>query len=121
MMLEVAVALRRRALRRLARHGGRARRHDNGRLGVALGDAGVNTILVVSAIAREGGHRPRHLVEQGTGLGAVIDVVGGHRGGQAAARPWSGDLQGGGPAAEGGVVRHREIEPVAPPVCETPD
>ena len=27
----------------LARHGGRARRHDDGRLGVARGDAGVNT------------------------------------------------------------------------------
>src|SRR3954447_22490623 len=41
-MLEVAVALRRRALGRLTRHGGRARWHNNGRLGVALGDAGVN-------------------------------------------------------------------------------
>src|SRR5215210_7378535 len=75
--LEVAVALRRIALGRLARHGSRARRHDDLRLGVALGDAGVNTVLVVRAIGRDGGHRPRHLVEQGTGLGAVIDVVGG--------------------------------------------
>src|SRR5919205_1124875 len=80
-VLEVAVALRRLALSRLARHGGRARRHDDGRLGMALGDAGVNTLLIVSAIARERGHRPRHLVEQGTGLKAVIDVVGGQRGG----------------------------------------
>src|SRR4051812_24976178 len=77
--LEMAVALRRRTLGRLAQHGGRARRHDHLRLGVALGDAGVNTILVVSAIAREGGYRPRHLVEQGTGFGAVIPVGGGQR------------------------------------------
>ena len=26
------------------------------------------------------------------------------------ARPWAGHLQGGGPSAQGGVVRHREIE-----------
>src|SRR5215207_9273543 len=58
-----------------------ARRHDDLRLGVARGDAGVHTILVVSAITREGGHRPRHVVEQGTGLGAVIHVGGGQRGG----------------------------------------
>src|SRR4051794_10145578 len=44
-MLEVAVPLGRRALSCLARHGGRARRHNNGRRGVALGDAGVNTVL----------------------------------------------------------------------------
>ncbi len=80
-VLEVAVALRRRVLHRLARHGGRARRHDDGRLGVAFGDAGVSTVLVVSAIAGERGQRARHLVEQGTGQGAVIDVVGGQRGG----------------------------------------
>src|SRR3954468_18460203 len=78
-VLEVAVALRRRALRRLARHRGRARRHDDGRLGVALGDAGVNTILVVSAITRERGHRSCHLVEQGTDLRTVIYILGGQR------------------------------------------
>jgi hypothetical protein len=37
--------------------------------------------LVLSAITRERGHRSRHLVEQGTGLGAVIDVGGGQHGG----------------------------------------
>src|SRR4051794_39982794 len=69
------------ALGRLTGQGGRAGRHDNGRLGVALGDAGVNPVLIVRAIARERGHRPRHLIEQGIGLGAVIDVVGGQPGG----------------------------------------
>ena len=78
----MAVALRRRALRRLARHGRRAWRHDDGRLGVALGDAGVDAVLVVRAVAREGGHGPRHLIEQGTGLGAVVHVVGGQRPGR---------------------------------------
>src|SRR5215203_1649571 len=80
-VLEVAVALRRIVFSRLARHGARARRHDDLRLGVALGDAGVSTVLIVRAIGRERDHRPRHLVEQGTGLGAVIDVVGGQCGG----------------------------------------
>ncbi len=50
--LEVAVALRRRTLGRLARRGSCTRRHDDGRLRVALADAGVNTVLVVSAIGR---------------------------------------------------------------------
>src|SRR3954471_19052925 len=68
--LEVAVALRRRALRRLARHRTRARRHDDGRLGVALADAGVNTILIVRTVAGERGDRAVHLVQQGTNLGA---------------------------------------------------
>src|SRR3954453_7496770 len=43
--------------------------------------ARVVPVLVVRTIPREGGHRPRHLVEQGTGLGAIIDVGGGQRGG----------------------------------------
>src|SRR4051794_41432765 len=45
-VLEVAVALRRRALSRLARHGGRAGRHDDGPLWMALRESGVNTPLV---------------------------------------------------------------------------
>src|SRR4051812_42457234 len=67
-MLEVAVARRRIALGRLTRHGGRARRHDNGRLGGALGGAGVNTVLIVRAIARDGGHRPRVSLVSSGGL-----------------------------------------------------
>src|SRR5215207_6086081 len=46
-VLEVAVALRRFAFSRLARHDSRTRRHDDLRLRMALGDAGVNTILIV--------------------------------------------------------------------------
>ena len=47
----MAVPLGRLGLGRRAGHGGRARRHDDGRLGVALGDAGVNAVLVVRAVA----------------------------------------------------------------------
>src|SRR3954470_4679777 len=58
-----------------------ARWHDDGRFGVTLGDAGVDAVLVVSAITRERGHRSRHLVEQGANLGAIIGIMGGqHRG-----------------------------------------
>src|SRR4051794_25947367 len=67
-------------LGRRAGHGGRARWHDDGRFGVALGDAGVNTVLVVRAVARNRGDLAVHLVEQGTNLRAVIHVVGGQRG-----------------------------------------
>src|SRR5215207_604129 len=55
--------------------GTRAWRLDDGRRGMALTDAGVNAILVVRAVTRKRGHRPCYLVEQGTGLGAVIPVV----------------------------------------------
>ncbi len=55
--LAVASALRGRVRGRLARHGGCAWRDDGGCLGVALGDAVANTILVVSAVAGKRGHR----------------------------------------------------------------
>ncbi len=45
-VLRVAVALGRCGLGRVARHGGRAWRDDDGRFRVALGDAGVNAVLV---------------------------------------------------------------------------
>ncbi len=79
-VLEMAVALRGRALGRLARHGGRARRDNHGRFRVALGNAGVNTVPVVGAVAGEGGHRARDLVERGTGLRRVVDIFGGQGG-----------------------------------------
>ena len=48
-VLEVAVPLRRCALSRVAGHRGRTRRDDDGRFRMALGDAGVDAILVVRA------------------------------------------------------------------------
>ena len=62
-VLEMAVPLRGRGLGCVARHRGRAWRDNDRRLGVALGHNGVNTVLVVTAIAGERGHRARDLVE----------------------------------------------------------
>src|SRR4051812_33088057 len=78
--LEVAVPLRRRSLGRLARYRRRARRDDDLRLGVALGHVGVNALLVVRAVRREGGDRVRDLVEQGADLGGVVLAAVGQRG-----------------------------------------
>src|SRR4051812_34802666 len=75
----MAVTLGWRALGRLARHRGRAGRHNDGRLGMALGDAGVDSFLIVGPVTRERSDRTRDLVEQGANLGAVIHVVGGQR------------------------------------------
>src|SRR4051812_36235422 len=57
-----------------------ARWHDDGRLGMALADAGVGTFLVIRPVTREGGNRTRDLVQQGADLRAIIHVVGGQRG-----------------------------------------
>src|SRR4051812_13309536 len=56
-MPKVAVALRGRGLGRVARHRGRARRHDDGRLGVAVRDRPVHVLAVVGAVAGERGDR----------------------------------------------------------------
>ncbi len=60
--------------------GGRARGHDDGRRGMALGDAGVDAFLVVRPVAGERGDLAVHLVEQGTALGGVVHVAVGQRG-----------------------------------------
>src|SRR3954463_8978916 len=78
--LQVAVTLCGRGLGRVAGHRRRARGRDDGRLGMALGDAGVDAFLVVRTVAGERGDLAVHLVQQGTDLGAIIDVVGGQRG-----------------------------------------
>ena len=49
--LDVAVSLRRCASGRAARHRGRTLRDDDGRFGMALGEAGVNAILVYTPSA----------------------------------------------------------------------
>src|SRR5215211_5233407 len=55
--LEVAVALGRRGLGRRAGHGCGARWYDDGCFGMALGDAGVDALLVVRPVAGERGDR----------------------------------------------------------------
>src|SRR3954447_22756190 len=166
--LQVAVPPRRRGLGRGAGHGGRARRNDDDRLGMALGHVGVNALLVVRAVRREGGDRVRDWVQQGADLGGVVFVAVGQGGGHdpaglgvhaemelpprpaplgavlldqpraravelqpravdqqvhgagiaasaairtVAARLRPRHLQRLGPAAQGGVVRHGEVEP----------
>src|SRR3954468_20675382 len=55
--LKMAVPLGGRARGRLARHRGYARRDDDGGLRMALGYVGVNALLVVRAVRRDGGDR----------------------------------------------------------------
>src|SRR4051795_4916842 len=74
--LQVAVPLRRRSLGRGAGHGGRTWWDDDGRLGMALADAGGDAVLVVRAVAYDGGHCACDLVEQGANQRAVIGIVG---------------------------------------------
>jgi len=52
-VLQVAVPLRGRSFGRVARHGGRARRDNHGRVRMALGDVVINAVLVVAAVAGE--------------------------------------------------------------------
>ena len=140
----------------VARHRIRSRRHDDGRIGMARRDFGIDVVAIVGAVAGEGGHRPLHLVEQGADLRAIIGIlVGQHRRDdpagvgvrremqlspgpappgavlldqplaraaelqpravhqqvhRPAARLRPRHLQRLGPAAQGGVVRHGEIE-----------
>ncbi len=77
--LKVAVALRGRGRGRAARHRRGARRHNHRRFWMALGDAVVDAVLVVSAVGNERGHRSRNLIKQGADLGAVVDLLGGQQ------------------------------------------
>ncbi len=76
---EMAVALRGRGLGRVARHRGGARRHDDGGIRVAGADAGGDALLVVGAVAREGGQRALDPVEQGADLRAVVHIPSGQQ------------------------------------------
>src|SRR3954449_3886253 len=82
----MAVALCGGRLGRLARHGRGAWWDDDGRLGMALADAGGDAVLVVRAVACDGGHCACDLVEQGANLRAVIPIVAGERRGDDPAR-----------------------------------
>src|SRR5215213_4055632 len=75
------VALCGRGVGRVAGHSRRARRHDDGRLWVALGDTAVDTLLIIRPVASQRGDRAVDLVEQGTNLRAIIGIlVGQYRG-----------------------------------------
>ena len=73
---------------------------------MALGHAGVNAVLAISAVGGERGHHARDLVEQGADLGAVADLLGRERGGDdLAALGIQADMQfSPGPARLGAVL-----------------
>jgi len=77
----MAVALCRCGLGRITRHRVRAWRHNDGRFWMTLSHAGGNVLLVVGAVAGEGGERVLDLVEQGAHLRAIVHVLGGQQGG----------------------------------------
>src|SRR5271170_7715816 len=68
-----------RILGRLARHATRTRRHNDRRIGMAGSDLVVDAALVVCTIAGQRSDGIINLVEQGTDLRAVIDIIGGQR------------------------------------------
>src|SRR6185369_6535057 len=63
----------------LARNRTRTRWHDDRGFGMTGSDLAVDGVLVVCAIAGERGDGTIDLVEQGTDLRAVIDIIGGQR------------------------------------------
>src|SRR6202043_1760554 len=65
-----------RGLGRLARHRIRPRWHDDRGVGMAGGDLAVDAVLVVCAVAGERSDGIVNLVEQGTDLRAVIEIIG---------------------------------------------
>ncbi len=100
-VLEVAVALCRLALGRVARHGRHARWHDHVRRGMALSDAAVNAVLVVGTVARERLQRSCCLVKHSVDLGRVVRVFGDQRRGQ--------DLTGAGVHAQVSIRHDRRV------------
>jgi len=103
-VLQVAVPLCWCGLGHLARHGVCARRDNHGRFRMALGDVGVNAILVVGAVAGERRYRARDLVKQGTGLGRVVQVLGSQRAGHDPA----------------GAGVHAQVQHAPRPACRRP-
>src|SRR5438270_5223910 len=75
--LQMPVTRSGRRLGGLARHRIRARWHDDRGFGMTGSDRAVDAVLVVCAIAGERGDGTIDLVEQGTDLRAVIDIIGG--------------------------------------------
>ena len=79
MCWKCSVALCRCGLGRVTRHGRCAWRNNDGRFWMTAGDAGGNALLVVGAVASEGGERALDLVQQGAHLRAVVHVLGGQQ------------------------------------------
>jgi len=72
-------SLARRRFGRGAQHGAGPWRRDHSSAGMLWGHLSGDAVLVVGTIGRERGGRDRGLLEQGPGLGGVIDLVRGQR------------------------------------------
>jgi hypothetical protein len=72
---EVLVAPGWRRLGCVARHSTGAGWHDDSSIGVPRGDLTVDAVLAVGAVGSERSDWVRDLIEQGTNLGGVIDIV----------------------------------------------
>src|SRR5271163_636729 len=77
--LQMPVTRSGRILGRLARHATRTRWHNDRGIGMAGSDLAVDAVLVVCTIAGQRSDGIINLVEQGTDLRAVIDIIGGQR------------------------------------------
>src|SRR5712664_1336008 len=75
------VALGRRGLCRCAWHRARTRRHNDRRIRMTLADLTVDIVPIVCPIASKQRNRARNLLQQGTDLRAVIDILAGQLGG----------------------------------------
>src|SRR6202035_3968454 len=79
--LQVPVALRRRGFCRCAWHRARTWRHNDRRIRMTLADLTVDIVAIIGAIAGKRRNRARNLLQQGTNLRAVIDILAGQLGG----------------------------------------
>src|ERR1700730_4719025 len=79
--LQVPVALGRRGLCRCAWHRARTWRHNDRRIRMTLADLTVDIVPIVRPIAGKRRNRSRNLLQQGTDLRAVIDILAGQLGG----------------------------------------
>src|SRR6266851_2313634 len=79
--LQVPVALGRRELCRCAWHSARTRRYNDRRIRMTLADLTVDIVPIVRPIAGKRRNRARNLLQQGTDLRAVIDILAGQLGG----------------------------------------
>src|SRR5213592_664112 len=75
------VALGRRGLCRCAWHRARTWRHNDRRIRMTLADLTVDIVPIIAAVAGKRRNRARNLLEQGTDLRAVIDILAGQLGG----------------------------------------
>src|SRR5438876_6111636 len=75
------VALGRRGLCRCAWHRARTWRHNDRRIRMTLADLTVDIVPIVRPIAGKRRNRARNLLQQGTDLRAVIDILAGQLGG----------------------------------------